>query len=830
MSKKKFNFSDRAKNIAFALVGFLVITFIYFSPQLKGYVLQGSDTVHFKGMTKEISDYKKETGESSLWSNSMFGGMPTYLSGANYNGELVRKVSSIYYKIPRPASYLILNFSLFFVLLLLLGSNVWVSFVGALAFGMNTAFFVWMDAGHMTKANSITFIALAVGGVLVAYKKNRWKGGVIAAIGIALMLNANHPQVTYYAGLMIVIIVLTYLVDAIRNKVFPDFFKSSLVLLFAAILAFGTSYGRLATTMEYGKYSIRGKSNLEHTDNDNKTTGLDKSYILEYSYDLGEAISAFIPRFKGGGMAEPLSNNSHFYKELKKTQGAKRAKDIAAHAPLYWGSQPIAGAPFYYGAVLVFLFVFGLFLVKGKEKWWIVATVIFAFLLSLGKNIPALANFMVDHFPGYNKFRDVKNIIIIQQFAMALLGVLGIQKLISGDVDKKQFMKALKYAGGIVGGFALLFAILPGFAGDFVSKSDAQYLQMGWPESFVNALQADRKAVLRTDAFRSFVFVGIAAVTLYFFFMKKLKGVYALIIWGALIMIDMWPVNTKYLNNDDFVSKRTAQNPYTASKADQFILNDQSLDYRVLNITVNPWSDASTSYFHKSIGGYHGAKMERYQELIEYQLSPELQKIQTRLRSVKTQADVDAVFEGMNALNMLNAKYVIYNPNAAPLINNKIEGNAWFVDSIQVVASANDELGLIDDVDVSKVALIHKEFEPDLNKSLVNKAEASISLKEYAPNKLVYQSKAAAEKLAVFSEIYYPKGWKATIDGQKTEILRANHVLRAMVVPAGEHEIVFAFEPETYETGNKISLASSLLLLLSVLGLVFFEIKGKLKK
>ena len=830
MSINNFKLSNRAKNIAIAIVGFLVITFVYFSPQLKGYVLNGSDTVHFRGMSKEISDYKKETGESSLWSNSMFGGMPTFLSGANYEGELVRKVSNIYYKIPRPASYLILNFSLFFVLLLLLGTNVWISFVGALAFGMNTAFFVWMDSGHMTKANSITFIALAVSGVLMAYNKSRWKGGVIAAMGIALMLNANHPQVTYYAGLMIIIIVITYLIDGLRKKTFVNFFKSSLVLLFAAILGFGTSYGRLATTLEYGKYSIRGKSNLEHVDNENKTAGLDKSYILEYSYDFGEAVSAFIPRFKGGGMAEPLGDNSNFFKELKKTQGVKRAKDIAAHAPLYWGSQPIAGAPFYYGAVLVFLFAFGLFLVKGKEKWWIVATVIFAFLLSLGKNIPALANFMIDYFPGYNKFRDVKNIIIIQHFAMALMGVLGIQKIVSGEIEQKQFLKALKYAGGIVGGFALLFAVLPGLAGDFASNSDAQYLQMGWPNSLVNALRADRKAVLRADALRSFVFVGIAAVTLYFFFMKKLKGMYALIIWGALVMIDMWPVNTKYLNNDDFVSKRKAENPFTASKADQYILNDKSLDYRVLNISVNPWSDASTSYFHKSVGGYHGAKMERYQELIEYQLSPEIQQIQMRLRNVKTQEDVDAVFAGMNALNMLNAKYVIYNPNAAPLVNNSAMGNAWFVDSIKVVKSANEEIEFIDDIDVSKIALVHKEFESSINKGLINNSSAQITLKKYAPNKLIYQTKAVTEKLAVFSEVYYPRGWKATIDGQDAEILRVNHVLRAMVVPAGEHEIVFSFEPSTYESGNKVSLASSLLLLLSILGLVFFEIKGKIKK
>ncbi len=830
MSNNKFNLSSKTRNIVIAIAGFFIISFIYFSPQLKGYVINGSDTVHYKGMSKEVRDYQKSTGESSLWTNSMFGGMPTFLSGAKYNGELLKKVSAVYYKIPRPASYLIMNFSMFFVLLLLLGVNVWVSFVGALAFGMNTAFFVWMDTGHMTKANTLTFMALSVAGVLFAYNKSRWKGSVIAAIGIALMLSANHPQVTYYVGLMIIIIVLTYMVYAIKNKELPDFIKTSLLLLVAAVLAFGTNYGRLATTLEYGKYSIRGESTLDNSDNENKTKGLDKSYILEYSYDVGEAISAFIPRFKGGGMAEPLGENSNFYKELKKTQGAKRAKDIASHAPLYWGSQPISGAPFYYGAVLVFLFVLGLFVLKGKEKWWIIVTVVFAFLLSLGKNIPALAHFMIDYFPGYNKFRDVKNIIIIQQFAMAVMGALTIRELISGKIEKAKFIKSLKYAGGIVGGFALLFAVIPGLAGDFMGKSDAQYLQMGWPESLINALQADRKAVLRADAFRSFMFVAIAAGTLFFYYTKKLKGKYALVIWAILIMVDMWPVNTKYLNNDDFVSKRKAAQPYTASKADQYILKDKELDYRVLNITVNPWSDASTSYFHKSIGGYHGAKMQRYQELVENQLARETQQIQIRLQNIKTQADVDAVFEGLNALNMLNTKYVIYNPNAAPLINNKKLGNAWFVDSIQVVSTTNKELELIDDINVSEVALIHNEFETKLNNGLINSADGSITLKSYAPNKLVYRSDAEADKMAIFSEIFYPEGWVATIDGEETLILRANHVLRAMVIPAGTHTIEFSFEPKTYEIGNNVSLASSLILLLAIGGLLFFEIKARMKK
>ncbi|MGF7137787.1 YfhO family protein [Roseimarinus sediminis] len=828
MLKKIMSNQAKGRSIVIALLLFLVVALVYFAPLLQGKVIEGSDVTHFKGMAKELVDHRNETGEEALWTNSLFGGMPAYLISVEYPGNLIGKIQQFFYNIPRPASYLLLNFSLFFVMLLLFKVNVWISFAAALAFGMNTAFFVWIDTGHMSKANTITFIALVVGGVIYAYRRKALPGSLMAAFGLSFMLYAGHPQMTYYAGLMVIIIGVTYLLDAIMKKTLPAFMKTSALLLLAAVLAVGANFSRLYTTYEYGKYSMRGESEL--TPDEDQTSGLDKSYILDYSYDLGEALTAFIPRFKGGGMMESLNESSHLYKELAQSQGKARAAQIVQQAPLYWGSQPISGAPFYYGAVLIFLFVFGLFMVKGKEKWWVAATVLIALLLSLGKYIPSLAHFMIDYFPAYNKFRDVKNIIVIQHFAMALLGALAVREVYLRKADDQTFMKNLKYAFGITGGLALVFVLFPGLAGDFTGSADARYAQMGWSQNLLDALRSDRRQVLRADSLRTFIFVTLAAASIWAFWKKKLKAQHAILLWVVLIFADMWPINKRYLNNDDFVSRRVAEQPYTASKADQQILSDKDPDYRVLNIAVNPWNDAATSYFHKSIGGYHGAKMQRYQELIEYHLSPEIQQLGMRLQKVQSQAEADEVFAGLSAINMLNTRYVIYNPNAAPLFNRHALGNAWMLHDWQLVANADEEIAALEKIDVSRTAVIDESFRSLLPDQLESDPDATISLTAYEPNRLVYHSKAQKEQLAVFSEIYYPKGWIALIDGKEAAHFSANYLLRAMVLPAGEHEIVFEFKPQSYKMGNAVSFASSLILLLTVAGLVLREVKEMKRK
>jgi len=802
---------------------FLVIAFAYFSPLLEGKSLKTQDITMHQGMSKETNDFRAEKDAETLWVNSVFSGMPTYLISAKYKGNFIRKVLTPFYKIPRPASYLFFNLAFFYILLLLLGCKQWVSFAGALAYGFNSAFFIWIDTGHMTKALTLTYMALTVAGVLFAYNKKMILGGVITAFSLSWMISANHPQITYYAGIMVLILGVTYFIYAIKEKTLPHFFKTSAVLIVAALLAVGTNYSRLATTMEYGKYSTRGQSELTDTSG-KQTSGLDKDYILDYSYDVAEAFSAFIPRFKGGGMGEPVGEKSHVYK-LMAPQDKNYAKRISQALPLYWGSQPIVGAPFYFGAILIFLFVFGLFVLKGRDKWWLAITVLVAFLLSLGKYFPALSNFMLDYFPGYNKFRDVKNIIVIEQFAMALLGVLAIKEVVQRKMTDKQFMNALKYSFAITGGFALVFALFPGIAGDFSAVTDSR---MG-PE-IAEALRADRMMVLRADAFRSFVFVALAALALIGFWKKKLKPQYAIVIWAVLVLVDMWPVNKKYLNNDDFQSKRKALNPIEMTAADKSILQDKDLSYRVLNLTVNPFSDGTTSYFHKSLGGYHGAKIQRYQELIERGISPDMNTMQKGFSNIKSQADIDNLFAKLDVLNMLNTKYIIHNINAQPILNNNALGNAWFVNNFELVKNADEEIGRLANFNPAKIAIIDKRFQDNLTGlNIESDTTASIKLVVSDPNYLKYTTKNSNEGLAVFSEIYYPKGWFAKVNGKDADILRANYVLRAMRVPAGENVIEFSFQPKTYQLGTKISVLSSLILLLFAMGIAVQEIRKYMK-
>ncbi|MGE4587276.1 MAG: hypothetical protein AB7D05_08045 [Mangrovibacterium sp.] len=805
-----------------AVVLFLVIGFTYMWPVLQGKRLDSQDVGMFRGMSKEIVDYREETGEEALWTNRAFGGMPAYLISTVYKGDLPARVQRwMTTSLPRPVNLVFFNFLFFFIMCLIFKTNVWVSFAGALAYGFFSFFFIIMQVGHMTKAHTLTYMALVVAGVILAYRSRPVAGSLLAAVGLSWMLSANHPQMTYYAGIMIGVIGLTYLVSAVREKILPAFLKTSALLIVAALLAVGTSFSRLYTTWEYGKYSTRGKSELT-IDEKNQTDGLDKSYILDYSYDLGEAMTAFIPRFKGGGMSEPLGENSEVYQFLEKNQGKAAAKRISAGLPLYWGSQPISNAPFYYGAVLCFLFVLGLFVVKGPDKWWIAAVVIVSFFLSLGKNFPLLSNFMIDYFPGYNKFRDVKNIIVIQQFAMALMGVLAVKELYLARMNRDELLKKLKYSWYIAGGLALAFVILPGLAGDFRAASDVRLVQAGWPDQLMEALRDDRRMVLRTDAFKSFLFVSIAAGIIRLFVKQKLKAGYAVVIWVLLILADMWPVNKKYLNSDHFESRSKVEKPFQASKADQIILEDPDPDFRVLNLTVSVFNDGSTSWFHKSLGGYHGAKMERYQEVIDHQLYPEIQAL---IGGFKNPGSIDSLMQSLPVMNMLNTKYIIYDPNSPPLENFHIRGHAWFVDDIQVAGDANEEIAALKGLDVAEKAVVDQRFAETLKDvEPGGSRESTITLQEYKPNCLKYKAVVGSGKpLAVFSEIWYPKGWKAFIDGEQTSIVRANYLLRALVVPEGEHEVEFRFEPASYFTGNKISLASSLILLLALAGVLFVQ-------
>jgi hypothetical protein len=818
------NLLKKSGPVLLAVVLFLVISLIYFSPVLEGKKLQSSDGTQFKGMAKEIVDYRNATGKEALWSNNMFSGMPAYLTSTLYPGELFAKVQRAVTAISQPVMILTFSFLFFFVLCLLLDIGVWTAFAASLAYGFMTFTFVVMVTGHLTKAHALTYISLVVAGILFAFRKNKIGGSLIAALGLTWMLSANHLQMTYYVAILVLILGITYLVFAIREKTLPEFAKTAALLIVAAIFAVGTNFSRLYTTYEYGKFSMRGQSELT-LNNENKTSGLDQDYILDYSYDLGEAMTAFIPRFKGGGMSEPLGTNSETYKFLAESQGAGNAKKIVEGGmPMYWGSQPISGAPFYFGAVLCFLFVLGLFVVKGKDKWWLLAVFVVSLLLSLGKNFSLLTNLMLDYFPGYNKFRDVKNIIVIQQFAMALLGVLAIKEIYQQKISNEEFMKGLKYSFGITGGLALIFAIIPGLAGSFTGNTDAQYVQAGYPQQFIDALMADRQSALRTDAFRTFVFVLLAAAGLWAYWNKKIKAQYAIVLWVALIVADMWPVNKKYFNNDHFTSKKEVAVPFQEMPVDKEIRKDKDLYYRVLNLQ-NPFADGRTPYFHKSLGGYHGAKMKRYNELITYSITPEMQQLYAGFKQPET---IDSVLNTLPVINMLNTRYLIYDLKNPPLTNPHALGNAWLVSEVKMVDNADQEITSLKNFNPKTTAIVNKKFEGDLGGVKTGSGEGTIKLTEYQPNYLKYEVNLSnGPQVAVFSEIYYPKGWKSFIDGKEAPHIQANFVLRAMVVPAGNHQIEFRFEPASYFMGNKVSMASSILLLLALGGYLVYVFKSK---
>jgi hypothetical protein len=827
MNKHRKLLPKQTSSVLIILLLFVVISFVYFPACLENKVLDASDYNTYSGASKELRDFRESTGKEALWTNSMFGGMPAYLILTNYTGNIFQPYFNLLSHIPKPVNYLLVNFCLFFLLGLILGINRWISFAGALAYGLSTYFFIMMGEGHVTKVQAISYFSVLIAGVYLAYRGKRFWGSFMAAVGLSLILSVNHPQMSYYIGILVLIMVATYLISAIKEKTLPDFLKTSATLAGAVLIAVGICFGPILTTYKYGKYSTRGKPNVAIKDN-NQATGLDKDYILDYSYNLGEAITSFIPRFRGGSITEPLGKNTETYKLLVADQGKQQADKIAKSSPVYWGCQPISKGPFYYGAGFWFLFVLGLFIVKGREKWWIAAVVFFSFLLSLGKNIPFLADFMVGYFPGYNKFRAVTNIVVIQHFAMAIMGLLAVREIYLRNIESKKFIKFLKYSFAIVGGFALIFVIIPGLAGNFRSDADADLVKMGgWPVKFIEAIVADRKSMVRADAFRTLVFISLAATVIWAFWAKKIKTTHALLLWILLIFADMWPVDKRYLNNDSFVSAKRAEVTFQPTEADKFILSDKDPDYRVLNLSLDPFTDASTSYYHKSVGGNNGAKLRRYHEMIYFNISREIQVIIKNLEGIKTESSLDSLLASLNSINLMNTRYIIFNPDADPIVNKYAIGNAWFVDSCRVVPVADEEVRSIKNLTIKTTAVLDKSQEKFIPRKSYIPSGSAIKLKSYAPNKLVYEANCLSEQLAVFSEIYYPEGWVARIDGKESPHFRADYILRAMVVPGGKHEIVFEFKPQVYKTGNMVSLASSILLVLIFVAGLLFEFRKK---
>lgn len=788
---------------------FLVVTSIYFSPFFEGKVINQGDILQSNGMAQEVRDYYKKTGIKPFWTNSMFGGMPNYLIAPPAPKSLVRHVDSqLKHILPKQASVVALCLIGYYILLLSLGVSPWLSAVGALAFGFSTYNFLVIEAGHNSKINAIYSMAPVVAGVLLTFQKRWLIGGALFSLALALNVNSNHYQITYYLLLMLLIYGIVAFIDAIKNNQLPHFLKASGILVAGGILAILTNIAPLYNTYSYSKETIRGKSELTGTDKSG--SGLDKEYALAWSYGKLETFTLLVPQFMGGGSGEKISKDSKTYKLIKQKNG-----------PMYWGAQPFTGGTIYFGAIIVFLFVLGCIIVPGHLKWWLVSATILSILLAWGKNLEWFTDIFFYYFPLYNKFRVVSMILVLAQFTMPLLGILAVHEIIKNNINKDKALKALYISGGIVGGLLLLFILLGGSLFDFSGLNDGRY-----PAQLVNALEADRASMLRMDSLRSLGLVVIAFGLLWAFIQNKIKELILVAALGVFVLGDLWMVNRRYLDREDFVTERKFKKPLTPSKADQAILADTDPHYRVLNLAVNTFNDATTSYNHKSIGGYHGAKLRRYQDLIDRHLQKEIQAIG---KGLQNQSNTPAqVLAQQKVLNMLNMKYVIYNPEAAPLQNPNAFSNAWFVDNYKIVANADEEIQMLGTIDPKATAIIDQRYAATVSgKTFSKDATGNISLTQYTPDHLSYKSKANSEQLSVFSEIYYNsgKGWQAYIDGEKVDHIRVNYILRGIVVPSGEHTIDFKFEPKAWNMTNMIGLISSLLLLGGFIGIVGWKSK-----
>jgi hypothetical protein len=787
-------------------VGFIIISLAYFSPVLSGKQLFQSDIMQYIGMSKQQNDFRETTGTETYWTNSAFGGMPTYQLGAKYPHNYIKALDLTLRFLPRPADYLFLYFAGFYVLLLVLKVDYKLAILGALAFGFSTYLIIILGVGHNSKAHAIAYMPLVLSGIILTFQKKYIIGFLVTTIAMGLEIVANHFQMTYYLMFLILILGIAYLVDAYKKNILPHYFKSVGILLAAVILAVALNATNILATQEYTKESTRGKSELTiNPDGSPKevTSGLDKEYITQYSYGILETFNLFIPRFMGGGNGENVGTNSATYEAFRRLGATpSQAAEESKRAPMYWGDQPIVEAPAYVGAVVLFLFVFALFLVKGRLKWWLVGGTIISLLLSYGKNLGFLTDFFIDYVPLYNKFRAVTSIQVILELCVPILAVFGLVKLFN-DFDKKEDkLKALKYSAIITGGLAVLFLVFKS-SFDFAGVNDGFYRQ-NYGQDFIDAVRADRKAIFTSDTIRTLILVLLSAGAIYLYLNQKLKQQWVVVVFGALILFDLVGVDRRYVNNDDFVSSIQVNKPFQANNADSAILTDTTY-FRVFDITS---SGARASYFHNSLNGYHAAKMQRYQDVFDFYISQ----------------------NNINVLNMFNTKYIIAQDEEGimfPYVNPDANGNAWFIKEFKEVTSVNEEIQALDSLNNKHVAVLNKkDFNIEASSFKVD-STATITLLEHKPNYLKYKSVNKNDGFAVFSEVYYPKGWKTIIDGKETSHIRVNYLLRGMEIPSGEHIIEFKFEPDVIQTGSTIALAGSILVGLLILGGLYYEFKNK---
>ncbi len=804
---KKIKFSDILPHLV-AVVVFLLVTVFFFNPIFfDNKAIEQSDIQQWSGSSKELRDYRDQTGEEGLWANAMFSGMPAYLVNLSWSDGVVigmKKVLSVF--LPHPISNIFLAFICYYILLLSFKIRPWFAIAGALAFGLSSYMIIGLSAGHNARIGAIAFMPLVFAGIHLAFSGKRILGFATTAVGLALHLRENHLQITYYLVLIVLVYGFIHLILAFRAKRVPDFLKTILILIPAVIIAVGTFFGQFWAITEYTKYSIRGASEIATTKSGEDASGLSKSYAFQYKYGAWEAMTLFLPNFYGGSSMDLLAadQESNTYKSLSQAGDNETANQLANYARAYWGPQDFTVGPYYAGALVVFLFIIGIVFAEKKYVWWLVPLSALSLMLSMGDSFSTFNYFMFDYFPGYNKFRSVNFALVIILFSMPLLGMLGLEKLVGLGWDKETRSK-LMWPVFITMGLCLFFISVGSF-GNFLKAEEVQL-----PVWLRQAMQKDRVALLRADAWRALWMILIFSGAIFALLKNYLKPA---IIYSVLIVL-MWAdlalVDRRYFSKENYKPKRN--NSFAiATSADEKILKDKSY-YRVYNLQ-SPFTEARTSYFHNSLGGYHGAKLRRYQDLYDSILSKETEQIYEDARQGSMQ------FEKYNALNMLNAKYFVYGTDVFP--NPEAYGAAWFVKEVVKVNSPAEELAKTRIVNTREVAVI---YQSTVDSRQSTDSTARIALIEHKPPYLKYESESASNGVVVFSEIYYPKGWHAFIDGKEVPILRADYVLRALEVPAGKHTIEFKFEPKPYVVGNKITMASGWVLLLVVLGCFGWSLK-----
>ena len=810
-----------------AIAGFIVVSLIYFYPVLQGKKIYQSDIAQYTGMAKEQNDFRATQHAEPYWTNSAFGGMPTYQLGAKYPHDYIGAIDDVLRFLPRPADYLFLYFLGFYLLLMALKIDPLKAFFGALAFGLSTYLIVILGVGHNAKAHAIAYMPMVIAGVIMVFKRNYIWGGLLTLFAAALEINANHFQMTYYLLILLLPIVIFYVWKFIKGKEFRSLAKVSGVFAIAGILAVGANAANLMATAEYTNFSMRGKSELSFNPDgskDNTTSSMKYDYITEYSYGIAESFNLIAPRLFGGGNGEQLGPDSELYKyAINQGASAEQAKDFTSGLPIYWGDQPIVAAPAYIGAVVFFLCILALFVDKRKVKCAFLAAAILSLLLSWGKNFPALTNFFIDVVPMYDKFRAVSSIQVVLELCIPVLAVMGLQAFFKED-DKAKQWKNLWQAGATAIGIVFLLFLCKGMF-EFAGMRDEQIAQSGEQGRVIlDLLKEDRRSLYSADLLRSGFLIIIAFGALWLAHKDKLKQTAAVIIVGLVMVGDLFFIDKHYVKNDDrtFVSAMYVDQPFQPTEADLHILQDKS-HYRVYDVFGR--LQGRSSYFHKAVGGYSAVRPRRMDQLFEYQIDKTLGEA---MKTVDTASL--SLTRSIPVMNMLNIKYLLFETNdgtTVPVTNPFAYGGAWFVSDYKMVNSADDEMKALGVTDLKNTAIVNKNDlgEIRLGASRATDTVSSITLKTYKSNYASYNATTDTGSLAIFSEMYYPNGWNAYIDGKLTPHFRADYVLRAMFIPAGTHTVEFKFEPQVVKTGSTIALVSFIGILILLIGGIFAERK-----